>query len=1306
MYSTVMLSFAHIRTAAVWAVLSIVASTSLSGQRSTFQQYGSREGLTNLSILCLLQDKSGYLWVGTENGLFRYDGDRFRAFSHGDGLPSAEIMGLAESPEGQLWVAGQGGVARREGMQFKTVDTGEQGGVRNVAFDSLGRVYLEYSSGIVRGVPEKEGKYHFEKVAQGAVRGLYVKGEEVWFGRDGDLWRLAREKQERVGSVAGLPVDLWGSVAQDTLGNLWIRSSTQLYELPRGQARFVNRSSGIPNGSLIRLYADRHGRLFVSSDSGVVVLDGDKRIQIDSQHGLPADAMGAILLDREESLWLGAYGGGLIRRLGHGEWQSWQKEDGLLHNHIWAIRRDNTGQVWVGSSGGLNILGPDGRVAHSFTSHNGLAGDRVLSIAEGPNGDFFVATDPPGISRFSKQGVLLQTYGSASKLAGDYLLTIAFDRQRQLWVGGTRGCFRSQPLLASTDELKFERVYIPGVAAETGVYQFLVDQSGVVWLATSHGLARFDGKNWKVFTQADGLKADQLSAIAEGQGALWLVYRDAAGISRMQFDGERHTVAHFTMHEGLSSNQAIAVAFDTSGSLWVTTDNGVDVYARGHWLHYGLDDGLIWEDTNGGALHADAKGNVWVGTSKGLSRYATSPYSMADSAPAVVLTSIEGISREFQAGEQPILPYSQSSLLIRFSSLNYAYETRTRFRYRLLGYEDRWNETSAKNVHFAELPAGHYVFEVVASGPDGLWSPVPAKFGFFIRPPWWHSWWFVATCLLMALFVGRALWQLRVRALVAQKELLVQQVAERTAELRKSKQQLWAAMDAAKLGIWSQNLAGGENSGAELIQSIFSAGAGEIITLEDLLRFVVPEDRERFERIVTQRNQQQDDSDSTLEYRVILPDGTILWLQVRGGVLHDDSAGAKRAAGVVMDITEQKRAEQDVQALEQQLRQAQKIEAVGRLAGGIAHDFNNLLMVIQSYTEMLQDSLPENDSLRNNTEQVLKAADRGASLTKQLLAFSRKQVLSPAVLDLNAVVGEGAEMLKRLIGENIELRVNSAESLGAVRADPNQLAQVLVNLCVNARDAMPQGGTLTIETRNFTMNEHLLGKYPYVRLGNYVLLSVSDTGTGISRDVQEQMFEPFFTTKERGKGTGLGLPTVFGIVKQSGGYVWVDSELGQGASFTICLPRVKGVLDSDTPAKPEYRQRGTGTILVAEDEDALRDAMRDYLRSLGYTVLAASSGPNALSVASQYEGHIDLLITDVVMPKMNGGELSQALGSLRPHLKTMYMSGYTDDAAVRYCVREEGVAFLQKPFSLAALARKVYDMLGATAVSHSVPGRG
>jgi PAS domain S-box-containing protein len=400
--------------------------------------------------------------------------------------------------------------------------------------------------------------------------------------------------------------------------------------------------------------------------------------------------------------------------------------------------------------------------------------------------------------------------------------------------------------------------------------------------------------------------------------------------------------------------------------------------------------------------------------------------------------------------------------------------------------------------------------------------------------------------------------------------------------------------------------------------------------------------------------------------------------------------------GITRDTSDRKRAEEQREKLEQQLRQAQKMEAIGRLAGGIAHDFNNLLMVILSYTEMLQDSLPAHDTLRTNTREIMKAADRAASLTRQMLAFSRKQILSPVVLNLNAVINETAKMLRRLIGEDIEFRVNAAESLWAIEADSDQIGQVLMNLCVNARDAMPQGGTLTIATENITVEEKSIGGHPNVPPGDYVRLSVTDTGTGISKEIQEHIFDPFFTTKEVGKGTGLGLAMVYGIVKQSGGYVWVYSELGQGACFTVSLPRVKVAVAAGMSAKTEARPPGTETILVAEDEEALREAMCGYLRSLGYTVFAAGSGQQALAVASQQEGSIDLLVTDLVMPGMSGRELAQMLGSLRLDLKTIYMSGYADEAVLRHGIPELGAAFLQKPFNLGTLARKVRDTLGRT----------
>ncbi len=428
-----------------------------------------------------------------------------------------------------------------------------------------------------------------------------------------------------------------------------------------------------------------------------------------------------------------------------------------------------------------------------------------------------------------------------------------------------------------------------------------------------------------------------------------------------------------------------------------------------------------------------------------------------------------------------------------------------------------------------------------------------------------------------------------------------------------------------------------------------------------------------------------------LEERLLRLDGTVFDGEVTARpFIFEERRGA---LVFVRDITGRKREEADRRALEQQLRQAQKMEAVGRLAGGIAHDFNNLLMVIQSYTEMLQDSLPTNDRLRKNTEQVLKAAGRATSLTGQMLAFGRKQIISPVVLDLNAVIHDTAKMLKRLIGEDIEFHVDSLESLWAVEADSGQIVQVLMNLCVNSRDAMPQGGTLTIATQNVVVKEPGIGVPAYVAPGEYVKLSVKDTGLGISKAEQEQIFEPFFTTKAVGKGTGLGLPMVYGFVKQSGGYVWVESEPGQGACFSICLPKASGAIASPASGGADAPPRGTETLLVAEDEQALREAICEYLRGLGYKVLAANSGSQALSLASGHPAHIDLLITDVVMPKMSGRELSQTLASQRSDMKTIYLSGYTDDAVLRHGIQVMGTTFLQKPFSLGTLARKVRDTL-------------
>ena len=398
------------------------------------------------------------------------------------------------------------------------------------------------------------------------------------------------------------------------------------------------------------------------------------------------------------------------------------------------------------------------------------------------------------------------------------------------------------------------------------------------------------------------------------------------------------------------------------------------------------------------------------------------------------------------------------------------------------------------------------------------------------------------------------------------------------------------------------------------------------------------------------------------------------------------------------DVTERR-------ALEQQLRQSQKMEAIGRLAGGIAHDFNNLLMVISGYSEFLLERLGPEPAVRGPAKEISTAAERATSLTRQLLAFSRKQMLTPKVLDLNAVVTENLKMLTRLIGEDIDLVMIPSPDLGPVKADPGQIEQVILNLAVNARDAMPQGGRLTIETTNVTLDESYARLHTPVQPGDYTMLAITDTGVGMDTETQSRIFEPFFTTKGT-KGTGLGLSTVYGIVKQSGGYIWVYSEPGKGTSFKIYLPQATAeevaAVEQPAAAPAASVETPRETILVVEDEVNLRRLTRQFLENQGYTVLEAANGAAAVQICVAHQGTIHLLLTDVIMPGMNGRELAQRVSEIRPNMKVLYMSGYTENAIGHNGTLEAGITLLQKPFTLHALKAKVREVLDQTTLPQEV----
>jgi PAS domain S-box-containing protein len=510
--------------------------------------------------------------------------------------------------------------------------------------------------------------------------------------------------------------------------------------------------------------------------------------------------------------------------------------------------------------------------------------------------------------------------------------------------------------------------------------------------------------------------------------------------------------------------------------------------------------------------------------------------------------------------------------------------------------------------------------------------------------------------------------------------------AQGRATLRVTEASFATLVEHAPVGIYRSSQEGRFlSANAAVVRMLGYETAAQVLNL-DMAQDVYADAAER-QRLVerdTYSDRQYDNVEATWKRR----DGRLLTVQLSVRAVRNAAGRVDYYETFVRDVTDQRR-------LQQQVLQSQKMEAVGRLAGGVAHDFNNLLTVITSYSDLLLEDLAPGDAKRDDLEQVRKAADGAAALTRQLLAFSRQQVVEPRVVSLNTVVEGLQKILRRVIGEDVELTITLAPDLGSVRADVGQLEQVLMNLVVNARDAMPTGGRLTVETGNVEHDPEYARDREAAAVRRFAMLAVTDTGCGMDEATRARIFEPFFTTKEVGKGTGLGLATVYGIVKQAGGFIWVYSEPGQGTSFKIYLPAVDATAERTTDASTTPAPRGTETVLLVEDAAAVRAVTKQMLERQGYTVLEAPDGEAGLRLARRHRGVIHLLLTDVVMPRIGGRELAEQLARLRPDVKVLYASGYTDDSVVRHGILESGTAYLQKPFSPESLARKVRDVLDA-----------
>ena len=773
----------------VSGLLALAAAASVSAQRYNFKFYGEEEGLQNLAVQVVLQDRQGFLWAGTQNGLYRYDGNRFTGFGKNDGLPGARIESLNESIDGTLWVGTRNGLARRVGDRFQTVPFRVAEGIvgrEGIASDAAGRLYLatergllEYTAGQFTLIPKPQ------RVRQEDAASVYVDGAgAIWYGCGKSLCLIENGAGQEIGAEMGLPAEQWDAILGDIDGNLWVRSEKSLYLRPAGSNRFQSRGP-LPDATNTypTLALDPSGRLLVPTFRGLARETNSGWELIDAQQGLGSNDISAVMADREGSIWLGLLGSGLARWLGYNEWQSWSDREGLSRESIWSIARDARARLWVGTQFGLNYAEEShGRL---IWKRQALAGvEMIRTLAATPDGALWIGASPGGLLRLNPLSGAIERIGRAEGVTSDNIRHLMVDRNGRVWVSTRDGLFRS---LAGSRE--FERLSPPGTQPDETFHMSMADPNGAIWVAGSRGLARFASGTWKRYTSRDGLKSDVVAHLAEDpDGSLWIGYYDAFGLSRSDLflrPDERGTVQHGFRP---ALRQIHFPGFRCSRMAVGRLDHGVDVFDRTRWRHYGRSDGLIWDDCNSNAFMAGADGDIWIGTSRGLSRFHPLSPPPLSVPPPVVFTSVKFGDQTADPALNLDVPYQRRSLQVRFAALTFVQESSVLFRYRLSAGGGAWLETAQHELNFPQLPPGRYALEVMARNAQGQWSPDPARLNFQVLPPWWLSWWFRLASVFVVLLLGRVMWARRTWRLEVERQRLEAAVLARTRELSLEKQ--------------------------------------------------------------------------------------------------------------------------------------------------------------------------------------------------------------------------------------------------------------------------------------------------------------------------------------------------------------------------------------------------------------------------------------------------------------------------------------------------------------------------------------
>jgi len=746
----------------------------LYAQEYSFRAFGNAEGLGNLTVRRIFQDRAGFLWVSTENGIFRYDGERFEAFGPAQGMPPNSGVAFGDAPNGTLLAGGSFGLYRLRGNRFEKVASTFKtiNWAQGIQADGKGHTYLGTESGLVElsSQPGQDG-FSMRNIARPPgvsgpeAYGIFFEGEVLWYGCGLELCRMDHGRAEVLGRDQGLPPRQVTTIRKDSAGNLWVRVRNDgVYVLPASQARFRRPDLPIPGRVLIGVPAlDSTGRILLPSADGLLIHDEKGWHKIGISSGLRGDVY-AVLEDRQHSLWIGMLGRGLVQWRGYGEWESYSMASGLASDAVYEILPQPGGVVWAGTEGGL-MRGERLPSGIRWGKVAGLEGLAVHAVRAAPNGDLWVGTETRGVGRIDPRTGSVQWLGEAQGLVGKAAYVVRFDHQRRLWVANEAGLFVAEAPyqhFARVDEVPSSRTWTIAEGSD-----------GTVWAGGANGLFVFDGRHWRNFKQADGLSNPEVLSLGAGaNGTMWVGYRYGGGIDRVHLQAGGLAVEKGVQRRG-TDGLVYFLEFDASGKLWAGTEQGVDVWDGAHWSHYGMGDGLAWNDCNLNAFAEEPDGTVWIGTSGGLSRFKPRPREGPEVPLEAVFTRLIMGQKDVTGQSNASPGIHANSLVAHYSALNASRENSVLFRYRLEGANPAWTETTQRELQFAQLAPGSYRLEIEAQDSDGIWSGHRAEFAFRILTPWFRSGWFFAVCGLIPVLVAWAVFRFRIASMARRERALI-----------------------------------------------------------------------------------------------------------------------------------------------------------------------------------------------------------------------------------------------------------------------------------------------------------------------------------------------------------------------------------------------------------------------------------------------------------------------------------------------------------------------------------------------------